>query len=194
MPAKNVVQPSQPSRTDTKHHTKLRPHKQDDPTGCAEIFPHPQTLRSSPSLCLYCSVPGLAFSQLAAEWMDAEGGREVWRSKWDPDEMPRCVSVEVRGMRKAAWREGEWLDWLCVRWDSGHLVILVFAKSAREACRGEDGEGEKGGSGGMGKAYERANKEKHEDRGEKEEESKEEVWHKAVKYRKTLLVHDEKMK
>lgn len=35
-------------------------------------------------------------------------------------------------MRKAAWREGEWLDWLYVRWDSGHSVILVFAKSARD--------------------------------------------------------------
>lgn len=39
---------------------------------------------SSPSLCLYCSVPERgALSQLAAEWMDAEeeGGREGGREE-----------------------------------------------------------------------------------------------------------------
>lgn len=89
-----------------------------------------KTITRSCTRAVYCSAPTASFSARRCR-MDACRGREEeeWRSKWDPNEMPRCVNGE--GWEK--WPEGgreDWLDWLHVGWKNGHTVILVFAKSA----------------------------------------------------------------
>lgn len=101
------------------------------------------SLCCSPSLCLYCSVPSRALSQLAAEWMDGGRGRSG-----EVNEIPmRCQGVLAlrRGeWEKAAWREGEWLDCECVSCRCGIVdtpclparsppAVLVFAKSAQDS-------------------------------------------------------------
>lgn len=84
MPAKNIVQSSLPSHSDTmRHQTKLQPHKQDDPTGYAAVseslsFSNTPLLSHSASIVLYLAYN---LSQFAAERMDADGGREGGEGK-----------------------------------------------------------------------------------------------------------------
>lgn len=97
MPAKNIVQSSQPCQSDAKHQTQLRPHKQDHPTGYVEISSPSNTPLFSITLSLLFCTWACALSQLAAEWMDAEvgmdGGREGGRSG-EVNEIPmRCQGV-----------------------------------------------------------------------------------------------------
>lgn len=72
---------------------------------------------------------------------------------------------------------------MCLRWDSGHLVILVFAKSAREARTGEDGGGEERANGRTKKNRTRGGRKKR--RARKKDN---------VRRQLTTGKHDEKMK
>lgn len=87
-------------------------------------FPHALNLSDplahSASIVLYlaCALSH-SLGMLQNGWMQreerGEREREKRGSKWDPDEMPRCVSGEVWGMKKSGLKGGEWLDWLYVR-------------------------------------------------------------------------------
>lgn len=105
---------------------------------CSFLTPS-QSLHSSLTLCLYCSVPALCpppftlhppSSPLSpsaccrmdgcrgTEGGDGRGSEVRWGkrgSKWDPNEMPRCVSTEAWGSRRGGGvrKEGVWWEGEC---------------------------------------------------------------------------------